>query len=57
MFGIPGDTITAIVIGVLYMKGINPGPTVFTEKASSMYAIYIIFVIANMLMIPLGMHR
>ena len=54
LFGIPGDTITAIAIGVLYMKGLNPGPTLFTEKASSMYAIYIMFVIANIIMIPLG---
>ena len=54
LFGIPGDTITAIAIGVLYMKGLNPGPTLFTEKASSMYALYLVFVIANILMIPLG---
>jgi putative tricarboxylic transport membrane protein len=54
LFGIPGDTITAIAIGVLYMKGLNPGPTLFTERASSMYALYIIFVIANIIMIPLG---
>jgi TctA family transporter len=54
IFGIPGDTITAIAIGVLYMKGLNPGPTLFTEKASSMYAIYTIFMLANLLMIPLG---
>lgn len=54
LFGIPGDTITAIAIGVLYMKGLNPGPTLFTEKASSMYALYIVFLLANLLMIPLG---
>ncbi len=54
LFGIPGDTITAIAIGVLFMKGLNPGPTLFTDKASSMYALYIIFIIANILMIPLG---
>ena len=54
LFGIPGDTITAIAIGVLFMKGLNPGPTLFTDKASSMYAIYIIFIIANIIMIPLG---
>ena len=54
LFGIPGDTITAIAIGVLYMKGLNPGPTLFTERASSMYALYIIFVLANIIMIPLG---
>jgi TctA family transporter len=51
LFGIPGDTITAIAIGVLYMKGLNPGPSLFTEKASSMYAL---FIIANIIMIPLG---
>jgi TctA family transporter len=54
LFGIPGDTIAAIAIGVLYMKGLNPGPTLFTEKASSMYALYIVFIIANIIMIPLG---
>jgi putative tricarboxylic transport membrane protein len=55
LFGIPGDTITAIAIGVLYMKGLNPGPTLFTERASSMYALYIIFILANIIMIPLGL--
>ena len=54
LFGIPGDTITAIAIGVLYMKGLNPGPTLFTERASSMYALYIIFILSNVIMIPLG---
>lgn len=54
LFGIPGDTITAIAIGVLYMKGLNPGPTLFYDKASSMYALYIIFILANIIMIPLG---
>jgi putative tricarboxylic transport membrane protein len=54
LFGIPGDTITAIAIGVLYMKGLNPGPTLFTQNAPSMYALYIIFLIANIIMIPLG---
>jgi putative tricarboxylic transport membrane protein len=54
IFGIPGDTITAIAIGVLYMKGLNPGPTLFTEKASSMYAVYILFMLSNVIMIPLG---
>jgi TctA family transporter len=54
VFGIPGDSITAIVIGVLYIKGLNPGPTVFMEKAPEMYAIFFIFILANLIMIPLG---
>src|SRR6185369_14087999 len=54
VFGIPGDSITAIVIGVLYIKGLNPGPTIFLEKAPEMYAIFIVFILANLLMVPLG---
>jgi TctA family transporter len=54
VFGIPGDSITAIVIGVLYMKGMNPGPTVFQENPQLIYAVFLIFILANLLMFPLG---
>jgi putative tricarboxylic transport membrane protein len=54
VFGIPGDSITAIVIGVLYMKGMNPGPTVFLQNPQFIYAVFIIFMLANILMLPLG---
>ncbi len=54
VFGIPGDSITAIVIGVLYMKGMNPGPTVFLQNPQFIYAVFIVFVLANLLMLPLG---
>lgn len=54
VFGIPGDSITAIVIGVLYMKGLNPGPTIFIENAQSIYAVFIVFLLANLLLLPLG---
>ncbi len=54
VFGIPGDSITAIVIGVLYMKNMNPGPTLFTQNPQNIYAVYLLFIIANLIMIPLG---
>jgi putative tricarboxylic transport membrane protein len=54
VFGIPGDSITAIVIGVLYMKGMNPGPTVFLENPQFIYAVFMIFIVANLVMIPMG---
>jgi TctA family transporter len=54
VFGIPGDTITAILIGVLFVKGVQPGPTLFTEQGSLLYGIYLMFIIANLLLIPLG---
>jgi TctA family transporter len=54
VFGIPGDTITAILIGVLFVKGVEPGPSLFTEQAPMLYAIYLLFLVANLLLIPLG---
>lgn len=54
VFGIPGDSITAIVIGVLYMKNMNPGPTVFLQNPQLIYAVFIVFILANLVMMPLG---
>lgn len=54
VFGIPGDSITAIVIGVLYLKGLNPGPAIFIENPQTVYAVLIIFFVANLLLLPLG---
>lgn len=54
VFGIPGDSITAIVVGVLILKGIQPGPLVFTQSADMVNALYLIFLLSNIIMIPLG---
>ena len=54
VFGIPGDSITAIVIGVLYMKNLNPGPMIFIYNPVAIYSIFIVFILANLLMLPLG---
>ncbi|MDT8343678.1 MAG: tripartite tricarboxylate transporter permease [Thermohalobaculum sp.] len=54
VFGIPGDSITAIVIGVLYVKGMNPGPMVFLQTPELIYAVFITFFIANLALIPFG---
>jgi len=54
VFGIPGDSITAIVIGVLYMKGMNPGPTIFLDNAEMAYGLFTAFFVANLILIPIG---
>ena len=54
VFGIPGDSITAIVIGVLYMKNMNPGPTLFRRNPRTIYAVFLLFILANLIMLPLG---
>jgi putative tricarboxylic transport membrane protein len=55
VFGIPGDSITAIVIGVLFMKGLRPGPMIFQRTPEILYAVYIAFMLANLVLIPFGM--
>jgi putative tricarboxylic transport membrane protein len=54
VFGIPGDSITAIAIGVLYLKNMNPGPMIFVNNPQNIYAIFLVFILANIIMIPLG---
>ncbi|HRY27164.1 MAG: tripartite tricarboxylate transporter permease [Geminicoccaceae bacterium] len=54
VFGIPGDSITAIVIGILYMKGMNPGPMVMLNQPELLYAVFLAFFVANLLLLPLG---
>ncbi|MDR1377343.1 MAG: tripartite tricarboxylate transporter permease [Synergistaceae bacterium] len=54
VFGIPGDSITAIIIGVLYMKNLQPGPTIFERSPEIILAVYATFILANLLLVPFG---
>ncbi len=54
VFGIPGDSVTAIVIGVLYMKNLKPGPEIFEQQGALVYSIYFIFILANLVLLPVG---
>lgn len=55
VFGIPGDSITAIVIGVLLMKNVRPGPEIFEKQTALVYSIYLLFILANLVLIPVGL--
>ena len=54
VFGVPGDSVTAIVIGVLLMKDVTPGPTIFEEQAELVAGLYLIFLLANLVLLPVG---
>ncbi len=54
VFGIPGDSVTAIVMGVLLMKNIKPGPEIFEKQAVLVYSIFLIFFLANLFLIAAG---
>lgn len=55
VFGIPGDSVTAIVLGVLLMKNIQPGPEIFTAQPDLVYGLYAIFLLANLVLLPVGL--
>ncbi len=54
VFGIPGDAVTAIVLGVLVTQGIRPGPMLFKESGGLLDAIFAIALITQFLLIPCG---
>ena len=52
--GIPGDSITAIVLGIMMMKNLQPGPQIFEKQTVLVYSLYIVFVLANLALLPAG---
>jgi putative tricarboxylic transport membrane protein len=46
--GIPGDPVTAILIGALLVHGLAPGPLLFLEQAEFAYAVIFTFFWANL---------
>ena len=51
--GLPGDTVTAIVLGVFLMKGITPGPLLFDQNMGLVWSLFLTFLIANTVLLPL----
>ncbi len=53
-FGIPGDVVTAILVGALIAHGIKPGPLLFTDDIGSVYTIYIAMFFAVVALLVVG---
>ena len=45
--GIPGSATTAIILGALVVHGLRPGPHLFTEQPTLLYAIFLAMLLAN----------
>ena len=54
IFGVPGDTITAIVLGAMLMYGLKPGPQIFVESGDLMRSIFAIALISHVFLFILG---
>jgi putative tricarboxylic transport membrane protein len=52
--GIPGSAATAIMLAALVLKGVTPGPLLFTTQPDLVYAIFASMLLANIFMIAAG---
>ncbi|SDP72298.1 tripartite tricarboxylate transporter permease [Desulforhopalus singaporensis] len=52
--GIPGDPITAVMLGALVIQGVTPGPRLFTERPDIVYFIFLTLFAANFAMFIFG---
>ena len=52
--GIPGDNVTAILLGAFVAQGLRPGPQLFEEQGATVFAILIAMVFANLLFLVIG---
>jgi len=54
VFGIPGDSVTAIVIGAMLMYDLKPGPLIFEQSGDQVQAIFAIALMTQFLLLPCG---
>jgi putative tricarboxylic transport membrane protein len=52
--GIPGDNVTAILLGAFVAQGLRPGPQLFEEQGATVFAILIAMVFANLMFLVIG---
>ena len=55
VFGVPGDSITAIVLGAMLMYGLKPGPLIFRQSPDLVKGIFAIALISQFFLIPIGL--
>lgn len=53
--GIPGSSAAAVLLGGLMIHGLTPGSALFVKQADITYPILFIFLITNIIMLPIGM--
>lgn len=52
--GIPGDVITAIILGAFMIHGLTPGPILFQENLSLIHALFVGIMISSLVLIIVG---
>lgn len=52
--GVPGDTITAVMLGAFMLVGVRPGPQLFRDYAYEMQVFFIAFLVMQLLTLVFG---
>jgi putative tricarboxylic transport membrane protein len=52
---IPGDVVTAILLGALLIQGVTPGPLIFTTRPDIVTTIYLALFASNLLILVFGL--
>ncbi len=53
--GVPGDPVTAIMMGALILQGLRPGPMLFAERPETVYGLFLGLIISNLWVLPIGL--
>lgn len=54
VFGVPGDAVTAIVLGAMLMYDITPGPALFRDNPDQVRGIFQIALLTQLMLLPAG---
>ena len=52
--GVPGDAVTAVLLGAFIMKGIQPGPMMYVDELPTVYRVFAALMLANLAMLVVG---
>ena len=52
--GVPGDAVTAVLLGAFIMKGIQPGPMMYVNELPTVYRVFAALMLANLAMLAVG---
>lgn len=55
VFGIPGDTVTAILLGAFMAQGLTPGPMLFESHGATVYGLFAILLATNVMLLGFGL--
>lgn len=53
--GIPGNAVSAVLLGGLMIHGLKPGPALFTENSAIAYSFILSMFLANIAFVPVGL--